>query len=223
MSAHRAWTSSPSNSYNPAAALLHSSARGGRSGRTPAGCRPAKPTSPSAHRWWRTAVRSARRIRCCAAASAAVRACNSRYVSALPMAITACSAKVLQQRDLAVGETARLRRVQRRWRRSARRRAATAAQWWTWRRMSRTVWKMLGLRAACRGCGRSRRRECPAGNAIHATGAMGNMASIPRYGSGVDAERRTLCASTQPSNSNSPTDMPLHSSCARRTIRSNTG
>ena len=27
-------------------------------------------------------------------ASAAVRACNSRYVSALPMAITACSAKV---------------------------------------------------------------------------------------------------------------------------------
>ena len=69
-------------------------ARGGRSGRTPAGCRRARPTSPSARRWSRTAARSARRIRCCAAASAAVRACNSRYVSALPMAITACSAKV---------------------------------------------------------------------------------------------------------------------------------
>ena len=35
-----------------------------------------------------------------------MRVCNARYVSALVIAITACSAKVLQQLDLAVGEAA---------------------------------------------------------------------------------------------------------------------
>ena len=38
-----------------------------------------------------------------ARASAAVRSCNSRYVSALPMAITACSAKVCSSATWAVG------------------------------------------------------------------------------------------------------------------------
>ena len=156
--------------------------------------------------------------------SSAVRSRKSRKLATLVMAMTACSAKVCNSAIWLSVKPPGCLAVQRDGADRLRRRAATGSP-----RIDCHAQVAHGLGAVRLGVDVANMddlpvQNCPAGDGPARRRHRERRAKAGDRVSGIDAVTRPQREWTSlPSNSNNPAEAPLHSSCARRVIRSNTG